>query len=179
MQITIDPRQPDVLIVRPSNRAAIGLLALALFGAISVAGGIDTLLTQSAVYRWYGVFMLITGGACLSIGVLLLLRRRRITFDRVAEMFVLEHKGLFRSRAVSRSLDTLTAVMLVRYTLLNRIARSEWYRLQIHDASGVLLELASKLPRDVATGHAEQLAAFLSLPIEQRESRVEGVIAGR
>ncbi len=155
---------------------------MTLFGSLATVGGIHSLVAQPPAPRMYSIFLLLMAAACVLGGLPTLFGRTRFFFDRTARSLTLEHKGLLRTKRETQSLDSLTAVVLVRYWLFNRLARAEsshWYRLQLHGPTGLLLELASKLPEAAASDAAGAIASHLQLPVEQHEGRVEGVVSGR
>ena len=178
MRILIDPDRPDILVAQPRNPAALGAIAMAAFGCVSLIGGAKCLLSQPNTYHIYGYVLVGLGTPSFFFGCLALFRRTRFFLDRTNKTASMERKGLLNSRRTTYSVD---AVILVRYWIFNRMARAESdfrFRLRLHSSSA-RLELGSKLSEAEATEAATTIAAFLELPLRTEEGRVEGVVAGR
>lgn len=178
------PGHVDLLRITPRSfaRIAFGVVLLAVGGGFLI-GAIAQLTGQSAAYIPYVVLGLLIGLVLTAGGVALIVERSGFDFDRHAGELTAWRSYIVLHRRRVFDLEDLTGIVITRYWLFNRVARSEnehFYRLAIrHATHPQLIEIGERLRGERATSISGVLAAYLDLPIIERKGRAEGVVAGR
>lgn len=162
-------------------RRLIGLCLLVV-GSGAAAGAIHNFTPNSGGHVVYGIISSLLAVPALLGGVYVLISRSGFTIDRNAHIIIewISIAGL--QRASEHDLDSCTAIEVKKYWYFNRTRQpgESFYcelRIWSTEGEGDDIVLTRKMRESEANLLAEELAVFMSLPIEFTRGGARGVVA--